>query len=274
MVPDRSARRWATAVVTGASSGIGDAFARLLAADGTDLTLVARDRRRLDALAADLTASHGIAAEVVVADLTEPGDLELVAARVADPARPIQLLVNNAGFGTGGRFWELPLDGELAEVALNVAAVVRLTHAALGPMVARSGGAVLNVASIAGLTPGPGTAVYNATKAFVNSFGDSVHEELAGSGVTLTTLLPGFTRTEFQTRAELSDETDRIPAIAWMTAEAVAAAGLDGAAAGRARVTPGAGNRTVGAVLDLVPTSLVRRVMGVSMRRIAASRDA
>lgn len=186
---------------------------------------------------------------------------------MADPGRPIHLLVNNAGSGTVGRFWELPVDDEVAEIELNVVALSRLTHAALGPMVQRSGGVVLNVASIAGQIAGVGCATYNATKAFVVSLGDSVHEELDGTGVTLTTLLPGFTRTEFQARAAATDQTDNVPDFAWMTPQAVAAAALDAAAAGRTRVVPGLGYRLGSVALDVLPTSLVRRVAGVSLRR-------
>ena len=263
----QTAERWGTALVTGASSGIGDAFARLLAAEGTDLVVVARDRARLEELATDLVSAHGVTVEVMAADLADAGQLSDIEARLADADHPIHLLVNNAGSGTVGRFWELPVDGEDAEIRLNVVALSRLTHAALGPMVQRGGGAVLNVASIAGLIAGVGCATYNATKAFVVSLGDSVHEELAGTGVTLTTLLPGFTRTEFQARAAATEHTDNVPDFAWMSAEAVASAALDATAAGRTRVVPGAVNRAVSTALDVVPTAVVRRVAGVSLRR-------
>ena len=262
-----TAERWATALVTGASSGIGDAFARLLAAEGTDLVIVARNADALDALADELRSTHGVHVEVLAADLGDREQLATIERRLDDPARPIHLLVNNAGSGTVGRFWELPVDGEVAEIELNVVALSRLTHAALGPMVQRGGGVVLNVASIAGQIAGVGCATYNATKAFVVSLGDSVHEELEGTGVTLTTLLPGFTRTEFQARAAATDQTDNVPDFAWMSPEAVATAALDAAAAGRTRVVPGLGYRVGSAALDVLPTSLVRRVAGASLRR-------
>lgn len=262
-----TAQRWATALVTGASSGIGDAFARLLAAEGTDLVIVARDRARLEALAAELVSVHGVQVDVLPADLGDPGQRRMVEERIADAHRPVHLLVNNAGSGTVGRFWELPVDGEDAEIQLNVVALSRLTHAALGAMVARGGGAVLNVASIAGQIAGVGCATYNATKAFVVSLGDSVHEELAGTGVTLTTLLPGFTRTEFQVRAAATDQTDNVPDFAWLSAETVAAAALDATAAGRNRVVPGLAYRVGSAALDVLPTAAVRRIAGASMRR-------
>lgn len=262
-----TALRWSSALVTGASSGIGAAFARQLAAEGTDLVVVARDEARLTALRAELEAAHGVTVEVLAADLGEPAQLDVVAARVSDEGRPLHLVVNNAGFGTSGRFWELPVAGELQEVAVNVTAVVRLTHAALGAMVPRGAGNVINVASVAGMLSSPNSATYNATKAYLNSFGDSVHEELAGTGVGLTTLLPGFTRTEFQERANVAEEIDlRVPDFMWSTADDVVRAALDGAAAGKARVVPGAIYKASTALLDSLPSGLVRRIAGRATR--------
>jgi short-subunit dehydrogenase len=263
-----TARRWSSALVTGASSGIGAAIARQLAAEGTDLVIVARDLGRLEAVRDELVAAHRIDVEVLRGDLADAADLARVEARVAEVDRPLHLVVNNAGYGTSGRFWELPIDGEADEIALNVVAVVRLTHAALGAMVARGGGAVLNVASVAGMVASPGAATYGATKAFVCSFGDSVHEELAGTGVTLTTVLPGFTRTEFQERANVSDEIDlRVPGFMWSTPDEVARAALDGTAAGRARVVPGRVYQAASALLDSLPSGVVRRLSGAATRR-------
>lgn len=263
-----TALRWATALVTGASSGIGASIAQQLAAEGTDLVVVARDVGRLDALAEDLRDRCGIEVEVLPADLGDPAQLDRVVARVSDPQRPIHLVVNNAGFGTSGRFWELDLAGEQQEVAVNVSAVVALTHAALGAMVPRGAGSVLNVASVAGMLASPGAATYGATKAFLNSFGDSIHEELAGTGVTLTTLLPGFTKTEFQERASVSDEIDlRVPGFMWTTPDEVARAALDGASAGRARVVPGVVYKGSTTLLDVLPSALVRRLSGAVTRR-------
>ncbi|MCC6226883.1 MAG: SDR family oxidoreductase [Microthrixaceae bacterium] len=262
-----TALRWATALVTGASSGIGEAFARQLASEGTDLVVVARSAQRLDALRDELEGLHGIDIEVMVADLSDPAERDRVAERVGDSSRPIHLLVNNAGFGTSGRFWELPLEGEDEEVALNVVAVVHLTHAALVAMVSRGAGTVINVASVAGLLPTPGSATYAATKAYLNSFGDSVHEELAGTGVTLTTVLPGFTRTGFQERANVTDEMEqRIPRFMWTTREEVVRETLDGAAAGKARVVPGVVYKGTSATLDLLPRGLIRRAAAAATR--------
>jgi len=263
-----TALRWASALVTGATSGIGEAIARQLAAEGTDLVVVARDIGRLESLRDELVERHAVDVEVLSADLGERAQLERVAMRVADDARPLHLVVNNAGFGTSGRFWELDLAGEHHEIAVNVVAVVHLTHAALGAMVPRGAGAVLNVASVAGMLPSPGSATYGATKAYLNSFGDAVHEELAGTGVTLTTLLPGFTKTEFHERASVSDEIDlRAPGFMWTTPDEVAHAGLEGAAAGRARVVPGVVYKGSSALLDFLPNGLVRRLSGAVTRR-------
>jgi hypothetical protein len=250
---------WKTALVTGASSGIGREIARQLAAEGTGLVIVARDKVRLEALAGEIAERHpGVAVEVLPADLADPIQLAAVEARLAgaDAGPPIDLLVNNAGFGTYGRFADLDRDGEEAEIRVNVVAVVRLTHAALGPMLARDRGAIANVSSIAGLQATPGNATYGATKAFVAGFSEAVHGELAGTGVTLTVVLPGFTRTEFQQRAAI--EGRRIPGPAWQSVERCAAEALAGTRAGRAWVVPGRLNSVVAAVANPVPRRLKR----------------
>jgi short-subunit dehydrogenase len=259
--------RWRTAVVTGASSGIGDAIARQLAAEGTDLVLVARDRDRLEATAAQLRADHGVEVEVLVADLSAPVSRASVEKRLADAERPVDLLVNNAGFGTAGAFADLPVGREEQQVQLNVIAVVRLTSVALEGMVRRGHGTVLNISSIAALLPAPGSATYAATKAFVCSFTESLHDELAGTGVTATASLPGFTRTEFQARADWAEQ-DHVPERAWLSAEDVARASLDGAAAGRARVVPGVGYKALVGAAQVVP-STPKRWLAAAVRRLA-----
>lgn len=253
-----SPRTWRAALVTGASSGIGREMARLLAAEGTDLVVVARDKGRLDDLAAELSGRHGVAVEVLAADLAVPTQLAEVERRVADADRPIDLLVNNAGFGTYGNQVDLDVDTEEREIAVNVTAVVRLTHAALGPMTARRRGAVLNVSSVAGLQATPGNAVYGASKAFVASYGESVSGELAGTGVTLTTVLPGYTRTEFQDRAGIGGR--KIPAPMWMDADVVAAQALEATRAGKPWLVPGALNKALVAAAGPVPRGLKRRL--------------
>lgn len=259
--------RWSTALVTGASSGIGTAFARALAAEGTDLVVVARDHERLTALAEELRGAHGVGVEVVAADLSAPVARAAVEKRLADPARPVDLLVNNAGFGTAGPFVDLPIAREEQEVQLNVVAVLRLTSVALTGMVARGSGNVINVASIAAFLPAPESATYAATKAFVCSFTESLHDELEGSGVCATASVPGFTRTEFQSRADWAEQ-DHVPEFAWLEPDAVARATLDGAAAGRARVVPGAGYKALVGTAQVIPGS-PKRWLAATVRRLA-----
>jgi short-subunit dehydrogenase len=251
------------ALVTGASTGIGRTFAERLARDQYDLVLVARDAGRLEALAKRLASERGIEARVLAADLTDPASLARVEAEIAE--RPPDLLVNNAGFGTVGRFAELDVEGEDREVRLNVLALMRLTHAALGPMLARGHGGVINVSSLAGESASPYTATYAATKAFVTSFSEALSEELRGSGVRIQALLPGFTRTEFQERAGV--DTRAIPGFAWMEPEAVVDASLAALERGQVLCVPGLGNRMLAPLQRLLPRSLVRRIVGASFER-------
>ncbi len=253
--------------MTGASSGIGREMARRLAAEGTDLVVVARDRERLDALAAELTGAHpSVSVEVQVADLADAAQLAAVEGRVADPERPVDLVVNNAGFATYGPLVDADIDTEEREIAVNVVALVRLTHAALRAMTARGRGAVMNISSVAGLQATPGNATYGATKAFVASFGEAVSGELGGSGVSLTTVVPGFTRTEFAERAGIAGR--EIPGPAWMSAADVAAQALDATRAGRAWFVPGALNKVLTAVAGPVPRGLKRRLAARVARRM------
>lgn len=253
--------------MTGASSGIGREIAVQLAAEGTDVVAVARDRDRLEALAKEVADSGAEATvEVLVADLADPEQLATVEARVADGKRPVDLLVNNAGFGTYGDFATLPVAGEEQEIRVNVVALVRLTHAALGPMLARDAGTILNVSSVAGLQSTPGNATYGATKAFVASFSEAVHEETRRTGVKVTMVLPGFTRTEFQARAGI--EGRKIPGIAWMDADKLAASALDGARAGKPFNVPGAVNKALVTVTGPIPRGLLRRITARMSRRL------
>jgi uncharacterized protein len=254
---------WRTALVTGASSGIGEAMARLLAERRRDLVLVARRRERLEALAVELRSRHGVEVELLVADLTDPGRLAAVEARVAEEDRPIDLLVNNAGFGDGGRFWERDRDRQAALVDVHVTAPLRLTHAALGAMVPRGRGGVLNVSSMTAFAPIATTATYAAAKAFLSSLSEALHEELRGTGVHMTALCPGFTRTEFQAR----EEQEVLPDLVWMTAEDVARAGLDAVTRNQAVCVPGAGYRALAAGSRLLPHGAVRRLTAEAAKR-------
>lgn len=246
---------WTRALVTGASSGIGREFARQLAAAGTELVIVARTEDRLQELADELS----VACEVLVADLSDAADLARVESRLTDASSPIDLLVNNAGFGYQGVFHELDVDREADVVEVNVVAVLRLAHAAAGSMVSAGRGGILNVSSMAGFTATPGTATYAATKAFVTSFSEALRTELSPQGVNVSALCPGFTRTEFQERADY--DASSVPAAAWQTPAEVAAAGLQGVDRNRAVVVPGALNKVGASVINALPGSLRRVVV-------------
>jgi short-subunit dehydrogenase len=253
------------AVVTGASSGIGLAFAEALAREGYDLVVVARSTARLETLAETLHEAHGVSVDVTPADLTKPAALHKVEEKVGAD-RHLDLLVNNAGFGTIGRFVRLDPDREEEEIRLNVVALVRLTRAALPGMVSRKRGGVINVSSLAAFNPGPVNATYAATKAFVNSFTEALHEELRDTGVRVQALCPGFTHTEFQERAGV--DKSRIPSAAWMSAEAVVEASLAGLRRGEVVCIPGMANRLAAGVTGLLPRRLVRRALGIGSRRL------
>lgn len=255
-----------TALVTGASTGIGHAFARALAARGQDLVVVARSAAKLDELAATLEREHGGGVEVLVADLETDAGIEAVEARLGDGAHPVELLVNNAGFGTNGRFHELPIEGEVAEITLNVLALVRLTRAALGPMVARGHGGVINVSSVGAYQPTPQSATYGATKAYVSSFTNAIHEELRGTGVKAMVLAPGFTHTQFHERAGI-DRTGSMPEFMWQTPDEVVDAALRAYDRGRAVCVPGALNGVAAAFSATVPAGISRRVAGMVTKR-------
>lgn len=254
--------RWRRALVTGASAGIGRAFAERLAAAGTDLVVVARRREVLEALAADLEGRHGVAVEVLAADLTDPGQLARIEDRAADPGNPVDLLVNNAGAGASGPFHRASPRDSRAVFALNALAPLRLTHAVLPGMVDRGRGGVLNVSSLAGFQPVPYSAVYAATKAFLTSLTVAVRDEVAGTGVAVTALCPGFVRTDM-----FAEAADRIPARLLLDPGEVATAGLAGLARGRPVVVPGAPYRAWAAAGRLLPRAVVRRGLGWAIRR-------
>jgi len=253
--------RIARALVTGASSGIGTEFARQLAARGVDLVLLARREDRLAALADELTAAHGSAVEVVVADLAVRADRQAVVARLSTHEDPVDLLVNNAGLGAYGAV--ATQDPALLHrmVEVNVTAPLELTRAALPGMLERDRGGVINVGSTAGERPGPHAAVYGASKAFVNRCTEAVHEEVRGTGVRVLLLAPGFTATEFQAVAGVRDGA--APAVLAATPEQVVTAGLEAFAAGRAVCVPRAADRALLQVARALPRATVRRVSGL-----------
>jgi uncharacterized protein len=242
----------ATVVITGASSGIGTELARGLARRGYPLLLVARRRERLDELAGSLRQEYSIGADVMPLDLADNGSRGQLAQRLG--SEPIAGLCNSAGFGTSGVFHTLPLERESDEVTLNTLTLMELTHAALPGMVERGAGAVLNIASIAGFQPMPYMAVYSATKAFVQTFSEAVHEELHGTGVSVTVLCPGPVPTEW---AEIANAERFSVPLAQISPRNVAEAAIDGMLAGKRSVVPGIVPKVVSTGGRFAPRSLL-----------------
>jgi uncharacterized protein len=249
-------RTYRTALVTGASSGIGAAFVRALAEQGTAVVLVARRVERLEQTAEHLGREFGLPSQIMAADLTDPAELARVEARLADPEDPIDLLVNNAGLGGRGRLLDQPVDRLDREIRLNVLALLRLTKAALPGMLARRHGGVLNVSSVAGFQPMPGDATYAASKAFVTSFTESLAGELHGSGVRAMALCPGYTRTEFHG----GDDSGRGPDGLWLDADRVARDALADLGRGRVISVPGRLWKGISLASRVSPRPLVRSV--------------
>ena len=242
-----------TALVTGASAGIGRAFARRLADRGVDLVLVARDEARLTALASELEAAHGIHAEVLPADLSDRADTQRVCDRLADPDRPIEVLVNNAGLGFTRPFLDNDIAAEEAGFDVMSRAVLLTCHAAGRAMRERGSGRIINVSSVASFIA---NGSYSAHKAFVTVFSEALAGQLAGTGVTVTAVCPGFTHTEFHERARM--RLSKLPEALWMDADDVAAQALDGAYAGRLIVVPGPQWKVLTAAIRLAPRPFVR----------------
>ena len=247
-----------TAVVTGASSGIGAELARELARRGHGVTLVARRRERLEQLAAELAGAHGIRAEVVTADLTDEAARKAIASALDDLGLHAGILVNNAGLSTTGPVHAADPDAELRMIRTDVEAVVHLCSLFVPGMVERGSGGILNVASTAAFQPMPGQSGYAASKAFVLSYGYGLRGELKGTGVHCTTLCPGPVETEFaETAGFREDETGALPRFMWESPEAVARCGIDGLDAGRAVAIPGIANRVGAAVAWYTPRPLL-----------------
>lgn len=249
-----------TALVTGASSGIGASMAEMLLADGVETVLVARRADRLVELLGDRPG------EVLAADLATPEGVEAVARRITDPDRGVDLVVNNAGFGTSGWFWDLDPDRLAQEIELNVTALTRLSHAAVSAMIPRGSGHLLNVSSVASFQPGPKLAVYSATKAYVTSLTQALHEEVRGTGVKVTALCPGLTRTEFQSISNTEGYETQFPKVAWTDVDAVARQGLADIARGRAVSVPGALYKVLTSMSQVTPAAMSRRISGFAMK--------
>lgn len=245
------------ALVTGASAGIGERFAHILGGAGVPCVVVARRGDRLRELA---NRYEGF--EVLEADLQDDNGIKAVANRIASTTDPVDLLVNNAGFGTSGLFHEVGVERATGQVDLNVKALVALTHGAVNAFRARGGGHVLNVSSVASFQASPNMAVYAATKSFVTSFTEAVHEENRTFGVRVSALCPGFVATEFQAVSGGADRFTRTPRILWLNADKVARAGLDGVAKNRAIVVPGWQYASLPVLAKLTPRLVVRRIAG------------
>ncbi|MCD4534183.1 SDR family oxidoreductase [Nocardioides sp. cx-169] len=250
-----------TALVTGPTAGIGHTFALQLAARGYDLVLVARDAERLAAVAAEVTERYGVQVEVLPADLGDRAQLATVEARLSDRSRPVDLLVNNAGFGLKQRFLDNDADTESGMLDVLVTAVLRLTHAALGPMVERGHGGVINVSSVAAFLP---RGTYAAAKAWVNSFSEWAAHEYRAQGVTVMTLCPGFTKTEFHERMEVGRGS--APGFLWLDADFLVSKALKDFDKGRIYSIPGAQYQTIVALTKLVPNRALQAYQAMGRR--------
>jgi short-subunit dehydrogenase len=248
-------------LVTGASSGIGAELARLFAAAGDHLVLAARRLDRLQALAEELSAKHGVRAEAVSVDLGKPEGPQDLVIECGRRGLVVDVLVNNAGFGLRGRFARLPFDRQMEMVQVNVTAPTALAGLLLPGMLARKRGGILNVASLAAFQAGPDMAVYYASKAYLLSLSEALFEEAKPHGVTVTALCPGPVPTEFASVADLHGA--RLSKVGVVGAEQVARAGFDGFTRGRAIVVPGATPKLGALVVKLSPRAITRKVAGM-----------
>jgi hypothetical protein len=247
------------ALVTGASAGIGAEFAKQLAADGMDVVLVARRADRLEELRREIEGRGGVRCTVIASDLGRAGAASEVFAATESQGLAVDWLINNAGFGTSGRFETLPLERELEEIQLNVSALVSLTRLYLPGMVSRGRGQIINLGSVGSWIPTPYMATYAATKAFILSFSDALASELAGKGVGVLSLCPGATKTEFQQVAGVSEN---VPDFTYMTAEAVVRQAIAAAKSGKRTLVPGWMNKIMIGSTRITPRSVLARISG------------
>jgi short-subunit dehydrogenase len=248
----------ASDTITGASAGIGTDFARLLGAEGETLVIAARRQDRLEALAEELRRAHGVRVECITADLARKESADLLLEEVQARGLEIGTLINNAGFGLTGAFADQPLDRVIEMLELNIVALTRLTRMFLPDMRARRAGGIINVVSTAAFLPGPYMSVYYASKAYVLSFSEAIAHELRGSGVVVTALCPGPTRTEFQEIAGMTKT--RLLRRLSMSSREVARLGLAGHRAGKSVVITGVGNKLTPLAMRFVPRGVMARI--------------
>ena len=249
-----------TALITGASTGIGYELAKLCADDGLNLILVARNQKRLEEVAVELRAAGAAQVEVIAADLSQPAAAEQIVKKIG-ANRAIDVLINNAGFGTSGKFVDLPLAGEVEMIEVNVTSLVRLTRLLLPGMVSPKGGKIMNVASTAGFQPGPHMANYYASKAYVLSFSEALAEEVRKDGVSVTCFCPGATETPFFDRAKMDNVRLRKGGInSVMAADKVARIGYRGMQKRKVIVIPGLMNRIMAFSVRFTPRAVIRKI--------------
>ena len=248
-----------TSLVTGATAGIGHEYAVQLAARGDDLVLVARDSARLEEVAEELRRTHQVQVEVLVADLTDRQQLATVEARLADRDRPVDLLVNNAGFGLKKRFLDNTADDETAMLEVLVTAVLRLSHAALGAMAERGHGGIINVSSVAAFLP---RGTYSASKAWVNSFSEWAHLEYKSRGVKVMALCPGFTKTEFHERMQVK----RGEGFMWLDVDFLVRKSLEDFDKRRTYSIPGMQYKAIRVLTTAIPNRVLRLTQSMGRR--------
>jgi short-subunit dehydrogenase len=260
------------ALITGASAGIGAAFAQVYAAHGYDLALTARREERLKALADEIRLAHGVEVLILQADLADPAAPAALVDGVASHGRTIDALVNNAGYGLVGPWADSRWEDQAAFIQVMVTAPTELTHRVLPAMTAQGFGRILNVCSVAALVPGaPNTGLYGAAKAFLFRFSQTLHLELSGAGVHVSALCPGFTFSEFHDVNHTREALKSTPTWLWMGADEVAASGYEATEANRPVCVPGAPNQAITAFAHLIPEDWAMAIMG-NRRRFGVGR--
>lgn len=255
-------------LITGASAGIGEAFARLYARHGHDLVLTARRVERLEKLAEELSELHDVEVRIVPADLSEPGAVDHILAAIEARGREVDVLINNAGYGLPGAYAETTWSEQQAFLQVLLTAVCELTHKLLPGMLSRGYGRIVNVSSLAGLVPGmPGAALYGPTKAFLVRFSQALHVETQGTGVHVTALCPGFTWSEFHDANGTREEANRIPKWMWLDADTVVEQGYRAVEASRAVCVTGFPNKLIATICKVVPDGWVLGFVGRRAKR-------